>query len=282
MVTFAHGNDDDYLFEERLSVSEAWAGPFVSGTDYWIFWDLNQLTGVRTFGHTLIEPVISATIPLLPVNDLHWFDTSSNTMKIYTNGVFVETIRVFAAKYAGGAVIQAFQLGSQVGAIQTIHAGFLLFDDQGSPIRKVKNRRANKFITTESSFASHSSNAASFKLEAELETAIALDNIAAFQCISYKGHNAIGFASNTDTDRDIAGIIREDLFIGEVGTFVTSGFIRNPLWNWQVPANTPLFCDATGQITTVIPQIGALQEIGTVISPTSILVSIQQMIVVEI
>jgi len=282
IITFSHGLTTDYLFEERLSVAAAWSGPFVSGTDYWLYWDLDPLTGVRTFGHTTIEPVHSPALPQSPVNGLHWFDNATATMKLYTNGVYVEKIRVFAAKYQSGGVIQPYPLGTQVGLIDTVHAGFVLFDDDGEPVRQVKHKRAGKFITTESNFSSHASHAASLKLEAEVETAIALDNIAAFQCISYKGYNAIGYASNTDLVHDIAGIIREDLYISEVGTFVTSGFVRNPAWDWQVPANTPLYCDATGQITTAIPQVGALQQVATVVSPTTILVDIRSMIIVEV
>ena len=282
ILTFAHGEDTNYLFEERLSVPEAWSGPFVAGTDYWIYWDLNVLTGERTFGHTTVEPINSLVLPVTPVNDLHWFDLTTKTLKVFTNGVYVEKVRVFAAKYVSGGVIQAYPLGTQVSLMDTIYAGFLLYDDLGNPVRQVKNKRAGKFITTESNFSSHASNAVALRLEAEVETAVALDNIAAFQCISYKGYNAIGFASNTDLINDIAGIIREDLFIDEVGTFVTSGFVRNPAWNWQENANTPLYCDATGQLTTAIPQTGALQQVGTVVSPTTILVDIKSMIVVEI
>lgn len=278
IITFAHGEDTDYLFEERLTVPRAWSG-FTSNVNYWLYWDIDQLTGERTFGYTRVEPVYSASVPQTLQEDLHWFDTKNKLMKVYTNGVFAEKIRVFAGRYQGGAVVQANELGSQVGLNTSIHAGFILFDDLGNPVRKVKGRRASKFITTESNFSTHASNATTVRLEAQVETARAMDNIAAYQCVSYEGPDRIGFASRQNTDRDIVGVIREDLYVGEVGTFVLSGYVRNPLWNWEEPSNTPLFCDDTGQLTVDIPETGSFQQVATIISPTTILVDIRQRII---
>lgn len=281
IFTVAHGPDTDYLFEERLSIPKAWKGPFISGISYWLYWDIDQLTGKRSFGHTLVEPVFGPTIPTSISPDLHWFDTAKKIMKVYTNGVFVEKIRLFAGEYRGGAIIEANLLGSQVGMNNTIDAGFILYDDEGNPVRKVKNKRASKFVTTESNFSTHASNATVVRLEAQVETARAVDNIAAYQCISYEGPNEIGYASHLNTDREIIGVIREDLYVGEVGTFVTQGFIRNPMWNWTQPTNTVLYSDDTGQLTTVIPQIGSFQKVATIVNPTTILVDIGQQIILD-
>lgn len=278
IITFAHGDDTDYLFEERLSIPRAWSG-FVSNVDYWLYWDIDQLTGERTFGHTRVEPVYGSTIPSNLQEDLHWFDTKNELMKVYSNGVFAEKIRVFAGRYRGGAVVDANELGSQVGINKSIKAGFILFDDLGNPVRKVRRKRATKFITTESNFSTHASNATTVRLEAQVETARANDNIAAYQCVSYEGPNRIGFASRQNIDRDIVGIVREDMYVGEVGTFITSGFVRNPLWNWQESTTTQLYCDDTGQLTTDIPETGSFQQVATIVSPTTILVDIRQRII---
>ncbi len=54
--TTIHGNEN-YLFTENLTVQNAW-GPLDSNTDYWLYFDINLLTGVRTFGSTKLAPII--------------------------------------------------------------------------------------------------------------------------------------------------------------------------------------------------------------------------------
>lgn len=57
-LTFADGNQD-YLFTETQPVINAW-GPIVNGVETWLYWDLDVLTGIRTFGSTLVPPIISS------------------------------------------------------------------------------------------------------------------------------------------------------------------------------------------------------------------------------
>ena len=54
VITFAYGSSD-YLFTEADNVPSAWTGPFSPATDYWLYWDIDSFTGIRTFGHTLVK-----------------------------------------------------------------------------------------------------------------------------------------------------------------------------------------------------------------------------------
>jgi len=282
IIAFANGINNDYLFEERLSIQEAWAGPFVGGTDYWLYWDIDTFSGARTFGFTVVEPITSATMPIGSVAaDTHWFDSLNKVMKSYTSGVYVEKIRVFACKYASGGVIEHYALGTQVGELVSSTPGFILFDDIGVPVRRANNRRLGHFVTTESNFFTHASSANSIKLEAQILYAQAVENVAAYQCVTYKGYERIGFASKDDIIGSVVGIVREDLYAGEVGSFLSAGFLTNPTWNWTQPANTPLYCDSTGQVTDVVPQDGSMQEIGTVVSSTSMMILIKPQIIID-
>lgn len=60
-VTLAH-KDTNYTYSEDNSVSNAWIGPFTD-PNYWLYWDFNTLTFVRTFNHTTIEPVAQSVEP---------------------------------------------------------------------------------------------------------------------------------------------------------------------------------------------------------------------------
>lgn len=281
IVTIAHGDDHDYLIEETQTVNEAWTG-FTAGTDYWLYIDINIRTAERTFGWSLYEPISQPTTPTVAPAGTNWFDLTNKVMKEMTpSGYFVEKLRVFVAKYESGAVIQPMQLGSQVGLNVQATPGTILFDENGDPILQGRNRRVGRFAHTETNFSTHASSGAMVKMEAVVEVAEAVNNIAAFQLVAYRGSQRIGFASSNDQDGKIVGIAREALFTGEMGTYVSQGVVVNPAWNWTELAGTGLFCDATGQVTTDVPQSGAFQRIGQIISPTSILVEIGEMYVIE-
>lgn len=274
IVTIAHGNDHDYLIEESLSISQAWVG-FTTGSDYWLYIDIDVNTARRTFGWTTLEPVYGPTMPVGGVPDLHWFDTTNKVMKVMNDtGYFVEKLRVFLAKYEGGAVINPLPYGSQVGLDVQATAGTILFDENGDPVLQGRNRRVGRFAHTETNFSTHASSGTMVKLEAVIEVAEAVNNIAAYQLVAYKGANRIGYASSDDPTSTIVGISREAMFVGEVGSYVSQGTVTNPSWNWSEPAGTSLFCDATGQVTTSVPQVGAFQRVGQIISPTTVLINI--------
>ncbi len=279
IITISHG-DSDYLFGERKTVHRAWKG-FKSGTDYWLYWDIDMRTAKRTFGYTTVEPEVSKHQPKNPHKDMHWYDTKRNVMKVYMRDAFVERLRVFAAKYSSGKVLEPYDLGSQVGINESTHAGTILFDELGKPLHYVDHKRQSRFLTTESNFTTHASNSASIRMEASVEFVTAQDNIAAYQLVSYHDMDHVGHASSTDTKRPIVGMIREDLYVGEVGTFISDGYVRNPSWDWDVPVGTRVFCDETGQVTTNVPQQGALQEVGKIVSSTTILLDIKPMIILE-
>jgi len=60
-VTLAH-KTTNYTHSEDSSVTSAWVGPFTE-TNYWLYWDFNSLTFVRTFAHTIIEPIAQSVEP---------------------------------------------------------------------------------------------------------------------------------------------------------------------------------------------------------------------------
>ena len=279
IVTFAHGVTD-YLFEERKTIPQAW-GPFVAGTDYWLYWDIDMLTGARTFGYTTLQPKYLPTAPHPAQNDQHWFDKTNNKMFVYGTGRWVEKIRVFACKYDEGAVIVPYPTGSQANITQTIYAGFLMFDVDDKPIKQWKRDQSGIFLTTESKIITHSSKMATVILEAATVVAEAQENIPAWSLICYKNIEKIGLASYNDQIRPVAGLAYEDLYTTEVGSFYTSGYITNTNWNWTSAPSTSLFCGASGQLTTTIPQVGSVQRVGMIISSDTIFLDIGPHVILD-
>lgn len=275
ILAFADGNSD-YLFEENQTIVDAWPGPF-NPVDQWLYWDVDNLTGERTFGITFRAPTFG-TIQPNGVLDDHWFNTITKKMMVYNGTRFIEKNRLFAAKLDDGGILIPYGIGSQVGLHNSVRAGLILFDEDNHPVKKFDRFGRGDFITSESPLASQQSRLANFKLENSLRDAKAVEFIPAYFCVSYVGSDQIGLASNELSNFPCIGISSEDMSIGEVRTFITNGYIKNEAWNWSAPASTKLFVGPTGEITTNVPQSFSIQSIGHIVSPTTILVNIQHLI----
>lgn len=279
--------DQDYLFVENTSVTSAW-GPFVAGTDYYLYWDVDLITGAITRGYTTSSFTVSATAPSPSVNK-HWYDSMNRIMKVWSGSSWVEKLRVFAAFLQNGATLIPYPLGTQVGIENTIvHAGYPLFDSVG-PIQRFRRDRRGVFIHTETPLSSQWSKIANYRLENTIRQAEATEHIPQYFAVSQQGPNIIGLASSGPvgsplilTSRPAIGIAAEDMYTGEVRTFITSGYVENELWGWDVydtqPAGTPLFVGLGGALTTSPPQLWSIQRIGTIVDETTIFLDVQPII----
>jgi hypothetical protein len=258
-VTIAHGNAN-YLHIENADVDNAW-GPFTDSTDQWLYWDINLLTGARTFGITLVEPVFNATEPASPVADLHWFDTTNNVMKNYQSGSFTEVARVFAAKFDGVVTFTSLSAGlpnlpfagSQVGLTNSSNlSGRIIFDDSGKAII----RATGELFTTEDQFFASGSRVNSIRLESNSHTAIASTQLAAFDIVKYVTGGRILPAGYDDTGSTVLGIITEDIAANGVGNVVIQGVVKNTSWNWTT-AGASLWVNgpSDGTLTEIDPNV---------------------------
>lgn len=266
----------DYLHVERFSVNNAWVGPFVSGTDYWLFWDIHAVTGVRTFGHTALEPIESAIAPEAPANDQHWFDTVHNKMKVWNNtaGRWVSKIRVFAAKYASATTFVSMSInapvftGTQVGSLSVpVDVGVLVFDINGDPIK----RSGGAFFTTADVVTASLASASQVRVGAVVIEAVAAGHIPAYSIVRFSGFHEVTLATGLTRRESIYGMVEADATTGEVVNVVTDGIVTNPMWDWtSVGVNTPLYVDANGALTHVQPTDGV--AVGAVVDINSILI----------
>lgn len=277
IVTFAHGNAN-YLFEEANTIESAW-GPYIPPlkASYWLYWDLNIETGIRTFGHTTLVPIISNTAPVYPEADQHWFNKSDNIMYVWNGQGWTETIRLFAGIFSGGKISQ-YKLESQVGLISTINAGFILFDDDNIPVKKTGT---NYFLTTESQFYTTKSNISPVKFETNTIYVKAAENIPEYKAVAYYDDDSVMLANYTDMyHRPAAGLIKNETFKNDVTSIVSDGYITNIGWDWSgVPVSSPLYLGQYGNLQLLPPKTGFIQKIGTVVSADTILLNIESQII---
>ena len=276
LITAAHGIDTDYLFGELETVPAAWSG-FTGGTDYWLYWDINVATGVRTFGSTTVQPFVGPTAPS-PIGDQHWFDTSEFVHKVYVGSRWVTFVRVFAGKYASGSVLEPEGLNSQAGLNNSIRPGFILFDSTGAPVKKFDRFNRGVFFTTESPLSSQTSMQSNFRLEAAIVEAPAAEHIPRFSAVAYIQPGKLGLARPGNTKHPAVGIAQDDFATGARRSFISRGHVRDSSFNWTQAVNTPLFVGATGELTATIPQSISIQQVATVVSPKVIYVDIHPQI----
>ena len=272
----------NYLFEETRSIVAAWGGgnegsinsPLVAtGQTQYLFWDINLATGGLTRGWTLVPPIISATEPVDPLPDTHWFDTVNTRMCVYqTNhgghGTWINKIRLFAAVYDQNATVIPMSIGSQVGIDSgNYYAGNLIFGVNNKPLKQSDGT----FVTTESNLIVSNTSGQNVKFDMALVYAQAREEIPKFYLVKFEPDRRIGLAKSSDRNSFVSGMSTQDLHQEEVGQIVTNGVIRNEQWNWTpMQINRPLFCGPTGEITLVPPTAGILQQVGFIYDQDSI------------
>lgn len=281
LVTIAQ-RGNNYLIEEKVTVQNAWTG-FVAGTDYWLYIDIDMVSGIRTFGSTTLQPTYGTTPPTSPAPDQHWFDTTSLVfcMKVYNGTNFAEKLRVFVAKYQQGAIIIPLATGSQVAFNIVSDAGSILFDSDGNPVRKMFSRTQNEFFTTATIFTSNTSKAVNVTLDALCTTVSASEPLPAFSLVTHDSTGLIKLADSSVHNRPAIGMVQEDFYANETGIYTSQGYIHNEQWAWTDEPGTPLFLGENGTITTTPSQYHTIQQIGEIVTATMIRLNINPYILYD-
>lgn len=285
-VTAAH-TTANYLIEERNQVAVAW-GPLVWnpawGTDplaytFYLYWDVNPATGAVTRGFSPSEPTYGDTRPVTPSADLHWFDTVNKQMWVYAgvdadlNDVWVKKIRVFAGSWVGGTNnITEYPFGTQVELEVDSDHGYILYSMDMNAVRGADGT----FVTTATDITTnHGSFASPIRLELAASTMLALEPIPAFSCVANLGDDTAVLASGTDIAKRPIGVVLVDSDVGDPVDVVTNGIVYNDGWTWDVLAGKDVYCGPTGELVQGDPlQTTGEIRVGTILSPTSILVDV--------
>ena len=294
-LAFAH-YDANYLFEETYSVPMAWGsggennGPLVGTNSKWLYWDIALDTGLRTFGWTALNPVISPVEPPAPQHNQHWFNTTLNVMKVCVIRAGVahwqDKIRLFAARYeAGGTFAQPYPHGGSVwvGGSQValpsgnFPTGAILYGANGKPLRQ-SNAGSSTFATTETLLTVGGTAGQNVKFEATTIFARAAEEIPKFHLVCFDTEDddgTIRLAKSTDRQNFVSGIVIDDLHENDTGQIIMNGVVVNEQWAFTPSQiNKPLFCDATGALTFTRQLFGSNQQVAYVTGYDSICINI--------
>jgi len=293
IIAFADG-DKDYLFTESVTVIKAW-GPFAVSQDYWLYWDINRVTGIRTYGSTTLAPVYAPTAPISPTAGQMWFDTStgditSPKMYEYNGAAWVQVLRVVASKYGNASQffspvdnvsLESNFTGTQAGSIGNTpkNIGSLVFDSSNKPIVN----QNGKFFTTEDVFTTGVPTGASLKVNNILLRAQSTENIAPYQVVVFNNYNKIKLAAPFDFINKVYGIVEEAVPINDIANVITQGVIFNESWDFVNSTATPpmvgnindsIYVTSAGELTSDISfSIPGQVPVGVIIGLQTILFS---------
>lgn len=275
VINLAHGVTD-YLHIENATVHNAWLGPFTTQT--WLYWDIDIITGKRTFGKTTISPTYGSTYPQSPQINQHFFDIKEMRMKVWIGNRWETKIRVFAGNIIGNSLIQN-NIGSQINVLQQRNVGCILFDQSDKPLKQLDSENRSYFFTTES-ILSTTYNPVQIKHDDVVKLYKFEKTIPAFSAVTITKTGNIDIASSQLSIPAI-GITVTNNYRDGYGRIITSGYVSNPNWNFKVSPMSPVWVGNNGEITTTPSTKFSLQKLGNVINDTTILLRIEDMMLIN-
>lgn len=272
----------NYLYVEATSILSAWVGSFNAGS-YWLYWDIDLETAIRSFGSTQVQPSYGIDFPSSPVLDQHFFSLNDTTMYYWNGQSWVECIRIFAGSIING-VITLSNSGSQVDLYNTtINTGTILFDVYNNPVTKYLDDGSYVFSTSADSIQPFNYNIVSLDFKSVDIAGIADEYIPQYYCVMTDGKDEYGnvivsATSYFDINNPAFAITTANMMEGDVKQLVTHGYIQDPTWYWNYPPLTPLYVGGAGEITTYVANPYSTQKIGFVVNLSTIFINIQHKI----
>ncbi len=277
VVAVAHGQSD-YLLHFDKQVDNAW-GPITSGTNNYLFWDIDLLTAEVTYGITLVSPIVSAIEPP-KVHDQHWFDLSTTTMKVWNEArnKWQVKARVFAGTVVNGNVNNIVHQLQGTQAVLEVpgNPGFIMRDTMLQPLRKSNG----EFLTDDSQVRVETTVGTAGVLVQPVNRIVPVragENIPAMSLVYFSDDDTVRLASSNPSltpARIPVGIMLEAIVAGDVGHLSPFGEITHDQWNWSGKAGQPMYVDQFGQLTLDRPSGVFAYRAGFVKNKNTVLLGI--------
>lgn len=101
--------------------------------------------------------------------------------------------------------------------------------------------------------------------------------LSALRVVKLGSNNKAVYASPIDTDLQLVlGITTSAVNTDEIVTIINSGILSDNNWSWS--PGQAIFLTNNGQLSTLMPSLGYILQIGTAINTTTILVKLGQII----
>lgn len=281
VITLANQNSN-YLWSEALTINAWQSLPSVGS--FWLYFDFDSKTFVRTFGYTIFAPIVQANAPVSPSSGQHWYQITTHQMFVWNGSVWNPVLRVFAAKFIGPSTFISLSInapdfrGTQIGDTTQVDAGRVLVDSSGNPIIK----KDGTFFTTEDQSFAEGTAINSVRLESNVFTgqSSSASIIPVYEIVAFNQNGTIRIASYNDAGTTAIGMALQQFNFGGTGAVLLEGTVTNPNWNFSGQIGSLLWVsgDNPGTLTNVDPHISnpviyqiARVPVARVIAPTSII-----------
>lgn len=283
VIAFSHGTAN-YLYTELVSVKDAWVGPFDVTNSYWLYWDIDLITGKRSFGYTRFIPLFGNSYPTNPEVNQHYFYIPDMKMYYWNGQTWVECVRVFTGSLIAG-VLTGISVGTQVNGTSSNVIGTILFDIYGNPLKKYIDTFF-VFLTSVDVIPPANTNLDSVDLSQLNISGITNSYIPKFYCVISGGSDSfnniiISKASYMNINNAAFAITTDNMNAGDVKQLITHGFLQDTSFNWQCPLLTPLFVGGDGEITVNVNSLFSIQKIGYVVNVNTIYIDIDRQILLS-
>lgn len=269
IISFING-DTETLFIENKTIERAWTGPFTRGKDHWLYWDIDE-NGVRTFGKTTVEPY-KYNIKDKPKIDQHYFDYSTNQIKVWNGVNWQPKLRVFAAKVISGNSIKPYPIGSQIRNTSARNAGSFIYTNDSI----LKNNNLFDFVKPVSTQTDFYTSEYIASLEKEQISLRAKETIFQYAAVSVVSQDLYSKLASYKTLPCI-GIALEPSLAENKFTYLRYGILED-LYFEQFKANPgdKLWLGEDGLLTKSPRTDGEfVQMIGEFIAPGKVFINVQ-------
>jgi len=100
-----------------------------------LYIDINMMTATMSYGSSMLQPLYSPKAPTNPLDDQHWFNTTTAVMYVFSNRTWQAVLRIFVATITGSSITYP-PFGTQIGASNlAVKAGKIIFADDGAPVK---------------------------------------------------------------------------------------------------------------------------------------------------
>lgn len=270
IVTVSDG-DKNYLLSFTENIKNAWKGPFEKNKDYYLYIDIDKVSGKPNFGATHLKPKAGGNLPLDGKQDQHFFEFKSKKMFVKTRSFrqWKHVLRVFVGEFRKGAILTTYKVGSNFNLISENYSGFILFDEDKNPFKDIQT---GQFLTSENYIGTDLYNIG--VVDSHVTIKKAFEPIPKFYCVANRRNNYICLAKD---DKTCIGISLFDRSPDQDVNYIDYGYLYNPNWNWSGNISKPVYVGDVGQIS-LNPKKYSIQKIGIIIDENTIFVDIEQKI----
>lgn len=270
----------DYLFEVDNDVL-TWD---ISEGEWFLFLQVDFLTGKISANKTNLPVFYTDSEPQNVSPGQHWYDVVNSTMRVYEDGFWKDTLRLFIGQSKGSKLSQA-RVGSHFGVDPAIRPIYPVSDVFGYPmrVRRPQDRIGKMPAFLGSTTKDLTKSRTLVRLGDFLVGASASTYLHDHCLVHLLPGNKVKFSDSTDPYNRVIGMVVRPTSVGEQVDIKTFGFVKNPQWDWSDDEiSRPVFSDGSGNVVTQPQDSGVHQQVGFILSRDTIFLDIKRPIILTL